>query len=365
MIGPGSIPQETTRNGLLGRLRSLIRLGSCLVLALLCLGIHAAAAGEYVVGEGDTLQVTVFGHPDLATSARVAPDGTIPFPLIGHAPAGGLTVPEIGAAVAAALADGYIVDPQVSVAVQEYRTKAASIVGGVNRPGQYEFRGRLSFLELLSRAGGLTPDAGSQAFVKRASASGVIKSGDLVIDLKALLQEGNLYRDVDIADQDTVTVPEAGQFFLAGEVRRPGAYRFEDGMTVLRAITLAGGFSERADTAAVRVIRGEGGQERVLAVGAAQLEEPVVRGDIVVVSEARAEVCYVTGEVKSAGAYRCDRDTTVLKAVALAGGFTDAAAKNRIRIVRHVGGQEQVRDRVGLDEPVLADDILIVPKSFF
>ena len=57
--------------------------------------------------------------------------------------------------------------------------------------------------------------------------------------------------------------------------------------------------------------------------------------------------------------------TNVLKAVTLAGGFTDAAAKGKIRIVRQVGGQEQVRERVGLEEPVLANDVLVVPKSFF
>jgi polysaccharide export outer membrane protein len=327
----------------------------------------SASADEYVVGEGDTLQITVFGHPDLTSTARVAREGTIQFPLIGRAPAAGMTVSEIAAAITAGLADGYIIDPMVTVSVQERRTKSSTIVGKVNRPGQYEFRGKMSFLELLSRAGGLSPEAGSQAIVKRKSPSDVIKSGDLVIDLKALLLEGNVFRDIEIMDEDTVTVPEAGQFFLAGEVRRPGAYRFEDGMTFLRAITLAGGFSERANTSTLRVIRSEGGQERVFEVGVASgaFETPVLRDDIIVVTEARAEVCYVTGEVKAAGAYRCDRDTTVLKAVTLAGGFTDAAAKNKIRIVRRVGGQEQVRNKVGLEEPLLPDDILVVPKSFF
>lgn len=337
------------------------------LVSLLVTGLGATAAEEYVVGEGDTLQIAVFGHPDLTTSVVVARDGAIQFPLIGNVRVAGLMVTEIEKGIASALADGFIIDPMVSASVQEYRTKTSSILGKVNRPGQYQFRGKLTLLELLSRAGGLAPEAGSQAIIKRKSGSGLIKSGDLVVDLKALLLEGSIFMDVEIMDEDTVMVPEAGRVFLVGEVRRPGTYRFEEGMTFLRAITLAGGFTERADTAAVKVIRGEGGAERVFDLGGdpTALETPVLRDDIVVVNEARAEVCYVTGEVKSAGAYPCGGDSTVLKAITLAGGFTDAAAKNKIRIVRRVGGVEQVREKVGLEEPLLAGDILVVPKSFF
>ncbi len=336
-------------------------------LLLLLLTSVFARAEEYLIGEGDVLQVSVYGHADLATTARVSPEGTIRIPLIGEVGVAGRTAVQVAAAITAGLADGFIIDPQVSVAVQESRTRKGSILGKVTRPGQYEFRGRMTLLELLSRAGGLTPDAGNQALIKRKSGSAAIKSGDLVVDLKALVQQGDLFRDVEIMDEDTVTVPEAGTILLAGEVRRPGQFRFEEGMTFVRAVTLAGGFTERAVTDRLKVIRTEGDREQVLEVGgdAAAFEGLVRRGDIVVVSALRPEVCYVTGEVKNAGAYRCERDTNVLKAVALAGGFTDAAAKNRIRIVRRVDGREQVRERVGLEEPVLPDDILVVPKSFF
>lgn len=327
----------------------------------------AARSEEYVIGEGDTLQITVFGHPDLATTVRVSREGPIRFPLLGHVAATGLTVSQIAAAISDGLADGYIVDPQVSVSVQEYRMKKYNVLGKVNRPGQYEFRGRMTFLELLSRAGGLAPDAGSQAFVKRKSSSEVIKSGDLVIDLKALVVEGNIFRDVDIMDEDTVTVTEAGNYFLAGEVRRPAQYRFEEGMTFIRAITIAGGLTERAATDKLKVVRFEGEREQLLEVGmdAASLEGPVHRSDLIVVSAARTEVCYVTGEVKTAGSVPCDRTTTVFKAVTLAGGFTDSAAKGKMRIVRRVDGQSKSRDNVSLDEPLLPDDILVIPKSFF
>jgi polysaccharide export outer membrane protein len=344
----------------------------CGALTVLCacalvLSAAAARAEEYVLGEGDIVQVAVFGHADLTTTARVPPEGTIRLPLIGPVGAAGLTAGQLAATITDGLADGYIVDPQVSVTVQEYRMKQAGIVGRVNRPGQYEFRGRLTFLELLSRAGGLAADAGAQAFVRRQAPPVAATAAELTVDLKALVRLGDLAGDIEIRDGDIVTVPEAGSFFITGEVRRPGELRFEEGMSAMRAVTLAGGFSERAVTDRLTVLRVEGERERMLEfdLAAAAAEGSVRRGDIIVVGTARAEVCYVTGEVKNAGAYPCDRETNVLKAVTLAGGFTDAAAKGKIRIVRRVGGQEQVRDRVGFEEPVLANDILVVPKSFF
>jgi polysaccharide export outer membrane protein len=334
---------------------------------LLLVAAGPLCAEEYVVGEGDLLQVTVFDHPDLQTTARVSREGQIRFPLVGQVAVKGLTVPQVVDALTQALGGGYLIDPQVSVTVQEYRKNKSSIIGKVNRPGQYEFQGHMTFLELLSRAGGLAPDAGSQPVVKRKSGSESIRSGDLVIDLKALIAEGDTYRDIEIMDGDTVTVTEAGTVFVTGEVRRPGEYRFEEGMTLIRALTLAGGLTERAAGDQVKIIRTEEGREVVVDVGPspAGMERPVRRSDIVVVKVARAEVCYVTGEVKNAGAYRCEKDTSVLKAVTLAGGFTDAAAKNRIRVIRRRDGQEQVREKVGLDEVVLPDDVIIVPKTFF
>jgi polysaccharide export outer membrane protein len=317
-----------------------------------------ARGEEYVVGEGDVLQVTVLGNPDLATTARVTREGQIRLPLIGQVPVAGVALPRIADMVSDRLADGYLVDPQVTVSVQEYRSLKVTIIGMVNRTGVYDFRDRLTLLELLSRAGGLSPDADSSAVVMSRA------GGSRTVDLRGLLTLGNISLDVELRDGDSVFVAPAPKFSIAGEVRRPGEYRLEEGMTAIRAVTLAGGYSDRAVIDRLKVIRAENGQERIIEVGA-DVAFPLRRGDIIVVSTVRVEFCYVTGEVKNAGAFRCDRDTNVLKAVTLAGGFTDAAAKSKIRIVRRIDGQEQVREKVGLEEPVLPDDILVVPKSFF
>ena len=340
-------------SGRVGRL-GVVLLFACSVLVL----TSAEAEAEYLVGEGDVLQVSVLGNPELTTTARVTREGEIRLPLIGQVSVAGIELPRIADVVSQLYANGYLIDPQVTVSVQEYRILKATIIGMVNRTGVYDFRDRLTLLELLSRAGGIAPDADSSAIVM--SRAGESRT----VDLRGLLNLGNISLDVPIHDGDSVFVASAPKFSITGEVRRPGEYRLDEGMTTIRAITLAGGYSERAATDRFKVIRTEGGQERIIEVETDTVF-PLRRGDIIVVGAIRAEVCYVTGEVKNAGAFRCDRDTNVLKAVALAGGFTDAAEKNKIRIVRRVDGKEQLHEKVGLEDPVFPGDILVVPKSFF
>jgi polysaccharide export outer membrane protein len=86
-------------------------------------------------------------------------------------------------------------------------------------------------------------------------------------------------------------------------------------------------------------------------------------GDTVTV--ARAGVVYVTGQVNRPAAYNLEHDMTVIKAITLAGGFTALAAEGRIKIIRRIDGEERVIDRVSLHDRLVADDVMVVPESFF
>ena len=81
-----------------------------------------------LVGDGDVLKVTVYNHPDLTTTVRVNGGGTIIFPLVGQVNVQGMTIDQVAALLAGALSDGYIVDPQVSVFVEEFRSKRVTII---------------------------------------------------------------------------------------------------------------------------------------------------------------------------------------------------------------------------------------------
>ena len=71
------------------------------------------------------------------------------------------------------------------------------------------------------------------------------------------------------------------------------------------------------------------------------------------------------GEIKKPDAYKYSEGTTVVKAITMAGGFTDKASKGKVKIIRKIGGKEEVLEKVKMDETVLPDDVIVVPESFF
>ncbi len=249
---------------------------------LLLFMISSVFAQDYVVGEGDVLKIAVYEHPDMTTIARVSGDGKIILPLIGQVEVGGQTITQISKKIAL-LADDYIVDPQVTIFIQEFRSKKATIMGQVNRPGLYELHGHTTFLEILSKAGGLTKDAGDIATIKRKSAFSDKNEKIITIDLKRLIEKGDTSLDLLIMDGDGIYITKAGLFYVTGEVRKPDAYKYEEGITVIKAITMAGGFTGIASTREVKIIRKINGKEKV--IKKAGMAEPVLPEDVIVVPE--------------------------------------------------------------------------------
>jgi polysaccharide export outer membrane protein len=239
-------------------------------------------AQDYLVGEEDVLRVTVYDHADLTTVARVSGEGVIRLPLIGDVKVTGLSVAQISEKVSALLADGYIVNPHVSVFVEEFRSKKTIIMGQVNKPGIYALSGSTTFLELLSKAGGLTKDAGDRAIIKRKTSPGTSEKV-ITIDLRRLLEEGDTRSDIPLMDNDNVYIAKAGVFYVTGEVKKPDAYKYEEGTTVIKAVTMAGGFTDKASTGRVKIIRKVQGKEKI--IEKAEMDEPVQADDIIVVPE--------------------------------------------------------------------------------
>jgi polysaccharide export outer membrane protein len=239
-------------------------------------------AQDYLVGEEDVLRVTVYDHPDLTTVARVSAEGVIRLPLIGDVNVTGLSVSQISEKVSRLLADGYIVNPHVSIFVEEFRSKKTIIMGQVNKPGIYALSGTTTFLELLSKAGGLTKDAGDKAIIKRKTSPGRPEKV-ITIDLRKLIEEGDTSADIPLMDNDNVYIAKAGVFYITGEVKKPDAYKYEEGTTVIKAVTMAGGFTDKASSGRVKLIRKVQGKEKV--IEKAGMDEPVQVDDVIVVPE--------------------------------------------------------------------------------
>ena len=256
---------------------------SFFTVALLFCAVPLLYAQDYVVGEGDVLKITVYDHEDLTTTSRVSGDGVIVFPLIGQIEVKGQTLQEITQKIAACLADGYVVNPQVNIFIQEFRSKKAFIMGEVKKPGLYVLPGQTTFLALLSEAGGLTKDAGDKAIIKRKADASDKQETIINIDLNGIIEKGDTSLDILIVDGDSVYISKAGVFYVTGEVKKPDAYKYEEGTTVIKAITMGGGFTDKASKGRVKIIRKVNGKEKV--IEKAHMDEPVLPDDVIVVPE--------------------------------------------------------------------------------
>ncbi len=261
-----------------------MKIGSLLsALILLCCMVGIPLAQDYIVGEGDILRITVYDHDDLTTTARVSGEGSILFPLIGQVEVEGLTLTQITQKIASLLADGYVVNPQVNIFIQEFRSKKAFIMGEVNKPGLYVLPWQTTLLSVLSEAGGLTKDAGDKAIIKRKANSSDNPESVITVDLRKLVEKGDTSLDIPITDGDSIYIAKARVFYLNGEIKKPDAYKYTEGTTVIKAITMAGGFTDKASKGRVKIIRKVGGKEEV--IEKVKMDETVLPDDIIVVPE--------------------------------------------------------------------------------
>lgn len=239
---------------------------------------------EYVIGEGDLLKIAVYDHPDLTAEVRVSGDGHISLPLIGEVVVNGLTGPEIEKKIATLLKDGYIRDPHVSIFIMEYKSKKVTVLGELKKPGLVELRGNSTLLEVISNAGGITPNASDTLYIQRK----IIKGGSdkkedvIVVDLKKLLEEGDVTANVPVKDGDSIYVPRASFVYVTGEVKHPGVYKVTKDLTVLKAITLAGGFTQKAWQGKVKIVRKSEEGEVTLKV---KMDDLVMPDDVLIVAE--------------------------------------------------------------------------------
>ncbi len=119
----------------------------------------ASALDDYVVGPEDEISITVWDHPDLTRKIRINLEGKISFPLIGEVKVAGLTPIDIEKKIEELLNKDYIINPQVTVVIESYKSSNVSIMGEVKMPGSYALTRRMTVVEALSLAGGLLSEA--------------------------------------------------------------------------------------------------------------------------------------------------------------------------------------------------------------
>jgi len=166
----------------------------------------------------------------------------------------------------------------VSVLVTEYLSQKVAVMGQVAKPGQYALTQRSKVLDLLAEAGGVvTGIAADTATLLRADGS---KTEISLFDLF----QGNPEQNAVMSPGDTLYVPRAPQFYVYGEVQRPGTYRLERSMTVSQAISAGGGLTPRGTERHTTVKRRDAqGKEIIVSVRGADQLKP---DDVLFVKEA-------------------------------------------------------------------------------
>ncbi len=274
---------------------------------------------DYKVGAEDELQVTFFtpgeiggaasgynlggGSNQLSGVFRVNGQGEIRLLLVGNVKVAGLTPIEIAEKLTELYKDeGYLVNPQITVTVKQYRHSLVAVSGAVKKPGYYPLIGPRPLLAVLGMAGGLIAKAGNTVNILRprpgaskADGRQGLNAQTFVVNLNSLLLRGDTNLDIPIENGDVVFVPFAQSAYVIGAVTKPGNVLLQDNMTLTRAISMCKGKDIKLASNYVTILRvGSDGNREVIPVDLSQVlkgeeTDPLLKAnDIVYVHESKA-----------------------------------------------------------------------------
>ncbi len=252
-----------------------------MMVALLLAAPAWSADSDYRMGTGDVLRITVYGQPDLTTEARVGESGGINFPLIGEVKLAGSTPAQGETEIARRLSKGgFVNEPFVSLNVVQYRGQQVSVLGRVNRPGKYNLERVSRVSDALALAGGIVIDGADTVTLVR-TRDGKTEYRD--IDVIALFKPGGETSNEQVQDGDIINVARQAMFYIYGEVQRPGAFRLEQNMSVVQALSLGGGITPRGTQKGIQILRRDAnGEMQQLEIKPSDL---VKKDDVIYVKE--------------------------------------------------------------------------------
>lgn len=246
-----------------------------------------ALSGDYIIGDGDTLSVAVWGVPELSVDMVVRPDGKITLPAVGDVAATGLTPVELSRDLTKVL-DSYVKKPIVTVAVSGVTNNRIYISGGGVQSQVINLSGRTTLFKLLCSLEGI-----ENADLKRAH---LMRDGKQHgIDFYGLFVDGDVGKDIKLQPEDILYLPtnERNKVYVVGAVNEPKYLIFRDGLRILDAILECGGFSKYAKESAVLILRKNAGKETKIKINIEDLVSDgdlgqnieLARGDYVIVQE--------------------------------------------------------------------------------
>jgi polysaccharide export outer membrane protein len=219
---------------------------------------------DYIIGPEDLLDIRVFEQPELSGEVRVSARGFIrvlPFP--EPIKAAGLTEVQLADLIREKLTT-LLRNPQVVVRVKESRSRFVAVLGAVRKPDRYEVVRGMRLLTVLAAAGGLTESAGQTVHIIRTggltaadwqnAAEGASPTVE-VVDLRQLMNGQVEAVNIIVRPGDIVSVPEADQIFVTGNVTTPTVVRMRGDMTLTKAIAMAGGLKPHTQKSKITILR--------------------------------------------------------------------------------------------------------------
>lgn len=222
-------------------------------------------AGDYVIGEGDILDIYVWGVKELNVSVKVRPDGKITIPGLGDTKASGFTPPGLQKSLGEKLKE-LVKNPNVTVTVKEITNSKVYIFGGGVKSAAHDLNRSTTLLQLLCNIGEV-----KAADLKR---SYVLRNGKKIKeDFYKLFIGGDAGEDIAIESNDSIYIPLLADksIYVLGAVNNPKFIEYRDGMTVMEAVLEAGGFNKFAKQNDTIILRKEGGKEMMIPVRAKDL----------------------------------------------------------------------------------------------
>lgn len=273
----------------------IILLSSLCLLPGIFLPQARAQSRAYQVGARDVLTIIVYagGEKQHEADLTVSTMGLVNIPFIGSVKAEGLTIPQLEALIIEPLAQNYFVNPEVNISIKEYHSIQYFISGAIQSPGLYEMSSQTTLMELIAKAGGVLPERGNIAYVLRASGKQITAGTDIQnllsrkepirVDLTSLLDQGDMSHNPMLQPGDVIYIPlqkaldlRRSKIYVEGEVKNPGIYEYQPGLTALNACIMAGGFAKFAAPNRTRIIRKENGKQVVIKINL----NAVKKGDI-------------------------------------------------------------------------------------
>lgn len=258
-----------------------------LLFIAVCVSPALAGAQDkaYRIGPNDVLTITIYagGEKQQESDLTVSAQGTINAPFIGSITVSGLTPTQLEKLIVEPLAADYFVDPKVNIKIKEFRSLNYYISGAVKSPGLIHTMTEATLLVLIAQAGGVQPERGSEAYIIRDSADAVLagenveslasRTKPLKVDLDKLLDGSDMSVNPVLKPGDVVYIPvknslnlAESKIYLEGEIKNPGAYDFQPGITALRACIMAGGFAAFAAPNRTQIIRLKGTETEIIKI---------------------------------------------------------------------------------------------------